>query len=106
MKSLETYLVNNSSIGAYPCILIKTQCGIKKNTLLYRFMASLLASKMCLDNLLPEGELKISRRCSLDISCDELDMRVQMEEWNPEYKSKCYLHLQTASKRTIFVVAS
>ena len=90
MKSLETYLVNNSSIGAYPLYFdVKTQCGIKKNTpAVYRSMASLLASKMCLDNLLPEGELKISRRCSLDISCDELDMRVQMEEWNPEYQKQ------------------
>ena len=90
MKSLETYLVNNSSIGAYPLYFdVKTQCGVKKNTpAVYRSMASLLASKMCLDNLLPEGELKISRRCSLDISCDELDMRVQMEEWNPEYQKQ------------------
>ena len=70
MKSLETYLVNNGSIGAYPLYFdVKTQCGVKKNTpAVYRSMASLLASKMCLDNLLPEGKLKISRRCSLDIS--------------------------------------
>ena len=90
MKSLETYLVNNGSIGAYPLYFdVKTQCGVKKNTpAVYRSMASLLASKMCLDNLLPEGKLKISRRCSLDISCDELDMRVQMEEWNPEYQKQ------------------
>lgn len=90
MKSLETYLVCNPNIGAYPLYFdVKTQCGVKKDTpAVYRTMSSLLASKMCKDNLLPKGVLKISRRCSLEISCDELDMRVQMEEWNPEYQKQ------------------
>ena len=67
-----------------------------------------LHQKMCLDNLLPEGELKISRRCSLDISCDELDMRVQMEEWNPEYQKQVLFTLANSlcKEQQIFVVAS
>lgn len=96
MKSLESYLSSNENSEAYPLYFdVKTQCGIKKNTTaVFRAMASLLASKMCLDSLLPEGVLKVSRRCSLEVSCDELDMRVQMEEWNPEYQ-----------KQTLFTLA-
>lgn len=97
IKSLESYLLTNEQIGAYPLYFdVKTQCGVKKNTIaVYRAMASILASKMCLDSLLPEGKIKISRRCSLDVSADELDMRVQMSEWNPEYQ-----------KQAIFTLAS
>ena len=97
MKSLESYLQSNEQIGAYPIYFdVKTQCGVKKDTIaVYRTMASILASKMCLDSSLPEGNLKISRRCTLDVSVDELDMRVQMGEWNPEYQ-----------KQAIFALAS
>lgn len=97
MKSLESYLQKNEDIGVYPLYFdVKTQCGVKKDTIaVYRAMASILASKMCIDSLLPEGNLKISRRCTLDVSADELDMRVQMGEWNPEYQ-----------KQAIFTLAS
>lgn len=97
MKSLESYLSSNENSEVYPLYFdVKTQCGVKKNTTaVFRSMACLLASKMCLDALLPEGILKISRRCSIEVSCDELDMRVQMEEWNPEYQ-----------KQAIFTLAS
>lgn len=90
MKSLESYLSSKENSEVYPLYFdVKTQCGVKKNTTaVFRSMACLLASKMCLDALLPEGTLKISRRCSLEVSCDELDMRVQMEEWNPEYQKQ------------------
>lgn len=97
MKSLESYLSSCESSEVYPLYFdVKTQCGVKKDTVaVYRTMASMLASKMCLDSLLPEGNLKISRRCTLDVSVDELDMRVQMGEWNPEYQ-----------KQAIFTLAS
>lgn len=90
MKSLESYLSSNENSEAYPLYFdVKTQCGVKKNTTaVFRSMACLLASRMCLDALLPEGTLNISRRCSLEVSCDELDMRVQMEGWNPEYQKQ------------------
>ena len=61
---------------------------LRKILLLYIDLWLRFLHQNVLDNLLPEGELKISRRCSLDISCDELDMRVQMEEWNPEYQKQ------------------
>ena len=54
----------------------------------YRSMAALLASKMCDDGLLQEGDFKISRRCTLDVSDDKLDMLVQMKDWNPEYQKE------------------
>ena len=97
MKSLESYLSSYENSEVYPLYFdVKTQCGVKKNTTaVFRSMACLLASKMCMDALLSEGVLKISRRCSLEVSCDELDMRVQMEEWNPEYQ-----------KQAIFTLAS
>ena len=90
MKSLESYLSSNENSEVYPLYFdVKTQCGVKKNTTaVFRSMACLLASRMCLDALLPEGTLNISRRCSLEVSCDELDMKVQMEGWNPEYQKQ------------------
>ena len=99
MKSLETYLVNNSSIGAYPLYFdVKTQCGIKKNTpAVYRSMASLLASKMCLDNLLPEYlEDVLWIFLAMNSTCE-----YKWKNGILNIKSKCYLHLQTASQRTI-----
>lgn len=95
MKSLESYLSSKPEIGAYPMYFdVKTQCGVKKDpTAVYRTMASILASKMCLDALLPEGVLNINRRCTLDVSCDELDMRIQMEEWNPVYQKQAIFTL-------------
>lgn len=95
MKSMVSYLQAEESIGAYPLYFdVKTQCGVKNDTVaVYRTMASLLASKMCLDSLLPEGSFNITRRCTLEVSSDELDMRVQMEGWHPEYQKQALFSL-------------
>ena len=95
LKSLENYLRLSDEFCAYPVYFdVKTQTGIKKDTpAVYRSMAALLASKMCSDGLLQEGDFKISRRCSLYVSDDQLDMLVQMKEWKPEYQKEALFFL-------------
>ena len=94
LKSLENYLRHNDEFDAYPIYFdVKTQ-GIKKDSpAVYRSLAALLASKMCSDGMIPEGDFKISRRCSLDVSDDMLDMLVQMKEWKPEYQKEVLFFL-------------
>ena len=95
LKSLENYLRFSDESCAYPVYFdVKTQTGIKKDSpAVYRSMAALLASKMCDDGLLQEGDFKISRRCTLDVSDDKLDMLVQMKDWNPEYQKEALFFL-------------
>ena len=95
LKSLENHLRLIGGSCAYPIYFdVKTQTGIKKDTPgVYRSMAALLASKMCSDGLLQEGDFKISRRCSLDVSDDQLDMLVQMKDWKPEYQKEALFFL-------------
>ena len=95
LKSLENNLRSSDESCAYPVYFdVKTQTGIKKDTpAVYRSMAALLASKMCDDGLLQEGDFKISRRCTLDVSDDKLDMLVQMKDWNPEYQKEALFFL-------------
>lgn len=95
LKSLENHLRFSNESSAYPIYFdVKTQAGIKKDTpAVYRFMAAFLASKMCDDGLLQEGDFKISRRCTLDVSDDKLDMLVQMKDWNPEYQKEALFFL-------------
>jgi len=95
LKSLENFLKNSDEFDAYPIYFdVKAETGIKKDTpAVYRCLAALLASKMCTDGLLPEGDFKISRRCTLDVSNDKLDMLVQMKEWNPEYQKEVLFFL-------------
>lgn len=95
LKSLENHLRFSDESCAYPVYFdVKTQTGIKKDTpAVYRSMAALLASKMCDDGLLQEGDFKISRRCTLDVSDDKLDMLVQMKDWKPEYQKEALFFL-------------
>ena len=95
LKSLENNLRLSDVSCAYPVYFdVKTQTGIKKDTpAVYRSMAALLASKMCSDGILQEGDFKISRRCSLDVSDDKLDMLIQMKEWKPEYQKEALFFL-------------
>lgn len=95
LKSLENYLKFSNESSAYPIYFdVKTQTGVKKDTpAVYRSLAALLASKMCSDGLLQEGDFKISRRCSLDVSDDKLDMLVQMKDWKPEYQKEALFFL-------------
>lgn len=95
LKSLENHLRNSDGLDAYPIYFdVKTQTGIIKDTpAVYRSLAALLASQMCSDGLLNEGEFKISRRCSLDVSGDMLDMLVQMKDWNSEYQKEVLFFL-------------
>lgn len=95
LKSLENYLRDNNEFDAYPIYFdVKTQTGIKKDTpAVYRSLAALLASKMCSDGLLQEGDFKISRRCSLDVSDDKLDLLIQMKDWKPEYQKEALFFL-------------
>ena len=95
LKSLENFLEHSKEFDAYPIYFdVKTQTGIKKDTpAVYRSLAALLASKMCTDGMLPEGDFKISRRCTLYVSDDNLDMIVQMKEWKPEYQKEVLFFL-------------
>ena len=95
LKSLANYLKHSEEPDAYPIYFdVKTQTGIIKDTpAVYRSLAALLASKMCSDGMLPEGDFKISRRCTLDVSADKLDMLVQMKEWNSEYQKEALFFL-------------
>ena len=90
LKSLDNYLRHSDEFDAYPIYFdVKTQTGINKDTpAVYRSLAALLASKMCSDGMLSEGDFKISRRRTLDVSDDKLDMLVQMKEWEPEYQKE------------------
>lgn len=90
LKSLENHMRHSDEFDAYPIYFdVKTQTGIKKDTpAVYRSLAALLASKMCSDGMLSEGNFQISRRCTLDVSDDQLDMLVQMKNWNPEYQKE------------------
>lgn len=89
LRTMEAYLKEHTELNAYPLFFDAKCNGIEKDTpQVYRRMASLLASQMCKDGLLPTGEFKISRRCSLDVSDDMLDMVVQMKEWEPEYQKE------------------
>lgn len=95
LKSLENYLKNSDEFDAYPIYFdAKTQTGIKKDTsAVYRSLTALLASKMCSDGLIQEGDFKISRRCSLNVSDDKLDLLIQMKEWKPEYQKEALFFL-------------
>lgn len=95
LKSFESYLKSNEEFEAYPIYFdVKTQTGIKKDTpAVYRSLAALLASKMCTDGMLPAGDFKISRRRSLDVSDDMLDLLVQMKDWEPEYQKEALFFL-------------
>ncbi|MBQ6063628.1 MAG: hypothetical protein IJK87_08370 [Prevotella sp.] len=95
LKAMEFHINSNKEYNAYPVYFdVKTQTGIKKNTAdVYRYLAALLASKMCTDGLLPEGVFKISRRCKLYVSNDMLDMLIQMKEWNTEYQKEAIFFL-------------
>jgi len=89
LKAMEACLNTHSEFGAYPLYFDPKTTGISKNTPeTYRTLAAMLAAKMCKDNLLPEGEYKIFRRCTLDVSDDVLDMVVQMKEWKSEYQKE------------------
>lgn len=95
LKSMEAYLMSHPEISAYPLYFdVKTQTSSHKNTSeVYRSMAAKLASKMCSDNIIPVGELKISRRCILDVSTDTLDMMEQMTKWSKEYQKQALFSL-------------
>lgn len=95
LKAMENHINSNKDFCAYPVYFdVKTQTGIKKNTPeVYRSLAALLASKMCIDGLLPEGDFKISRRCKLYVSSDILDMLIQMKEWKSEYQKEAIFFL-------------
>ena len=88
LKSMESYINNHPEINAIPIYFdVKAQTTIHKNTNeVYYTLAALLAKKMCETKIIPEGEFKISRRCSLDISTDSTDMKIQMSAWNSEYQ--------------------
>lgn len=89
LRSMESFLRLHPELNVYPLYFDAKKYGIKKDTSeVYRTMAATLAARMCVDSLLPEGEYKISRRCSLDVSDDFLDMIVQMKEWNSEYQKE------------------
>lgn len=94
LKSMESYLNEHQEIGAYPLYFDPKIAGISKNTPeVYRTLTAVLAAKMFTDNLIHEGGYKISRRCTLDISDDIIDMVVQMKEWNPEYQKEALFSL-------------
>ena len=89
LRSMESFLKQNPEYDAYPLYFDSKESGITKDTSeVYRTMAAKLAAQMCADKLLPEGEFKISRRCTLDASDDMLDMVVQMKGWNSEYQKE------------------
>lgn len=95
LKSMESYLTSHPEIQAYPIFFdVKTQTGSHKNTPeVYRSLAAKLAAKMCSDHIVNEGALKITRRCSLDISIDQTDMSIQMSKWDPEYQKDALFSL-------------
>ena len=94
LKSLESYLNVHTEYNVYPLYFDPKKTGISKDTPeVYRTLTAILASKMCKDNLLSEGEYRISRRCTLDISDDILDMVVQMKEWKSEYQKEALFSL-------------
>ena len=94
LKSMESYLNEHQEIGAYPLYFDPKIAGISKNTPeVYRTLTAVLAAKMFTDNLIQEGGYKISRRCTLDISDDIIDMVVQMKEWNSEYQKEALFSL-------------
>ena len=89
LRSMESFLRLHPEYNAYPLYFDSQKTGITKDSSeVYRTIASMLAAQMCADNILPEGEYKISRRCSLDVSDDMLDMIVQMKSWNTEYQKE------------------
>ncbi len=94
MKSLENHLRNSNEFDAYPIYFNVKETENKKDTpAVYRSLAALLASKMCSDGMLSEGDFKISRRRTLDVSDDKVDMIVQMKEWEPEYQKEVLFRL-------------
>lgn len=95
LKSMESYISEHPEINAIPIYYdVKSQTIIHKNTSeVYYTLASLLAKKMCEIGILQEGDLKLSRRCMLDVSTDFLDMKVQMSAWNPEYQQQALFAL-------------
>ena len=88
LKSMESFINSHPEINAVPVYFdVKSQATIHKNTPeVYMNIAALLAKKMCEMNIVEEGEFKLSRRCSLDISTDLVDMKVQMSDWHAQYK--------------------
>lgn len=94
LKAMEAHINSNTDYCAYPVFFDVKKTGIKHNTPeVYRNLAAILASKMCIDGLLSEGEFKISRRCKLFVSNDILDMLIQMKEWNSEYQKEVIFFL-------------
>lgn len=107
LKSMESYLNCHPEIQAYPIFFdVKTQTGSHKNTSeVYRNLAAKLAAKMCSDHIIDEGTLKISRRCSLDISTEQLDMCIQMSKWDSEYQKNTLFSLaDIVSKKDKYVL--
>lgn len=90
LKSMEQYLLSHPETKAFPLYFDPKRFGIRKDTTkVYRTIGALLAATMVSNGLLSSDEsLKISRHCSLQISKDELDMMVQIEQWNPTYQKE------------------
>lgn len=107
LKSMESYIINHPEINAIPIYFdVKSQTTIHKNTSeVYYTLASLLAKRMCEMGMLCEGEYKLSRRCTLDVSTDFLDMQVQMSTWNSEYQQQALFALaEEVSKNNKYVL--
>lgn len=107
LKSMESYISEHPEINAIPVYFdVKSQTTIHKNTSeVYYTLASLVAKRMCEIGMLREGDFKLSRRCTLDVSTDFLDMKVQMSTWNPEYQQQAlFLLADEASKNNKYVL--
>lgn len=107
LKSMESYVGEHSEINAIPVYFdVKSQTTIHKNTPeVYYTLASLLAKRMCEMGILCEGDFKLSRRCTLDVSTDFIDMKIQMSTWNPEYQQQALFSLaDEASKKNKYVL--
>lgn len=107
LKSMESYISEHPEINAIPVYFdVKSQTTIHKNTSeVYYTLASLVAKRMCEMGMLREGDFKLSRRCTLDVSTDFLDMKVQMSTWYPEYQQQALFSLaDEASKNNKYVL--
>lgn len=93
LKSMESFLKNSSS-KAYPLYYDAKHEGIHKNTdKVFSRMTAILASQMCKEGLLKEGNYRIGRNFVVYLSSDRNDIEEQLEKFSSERQRGALLQM-------------
>lgn len=93
LKSIEKYLKSSSS-KAYPLYYDAKHEGIHKNTdKVFSRMTAILASQMCKEGLLKEGNYRIGRNFVVYLSSDRNDIEEQLVKFSSERQRGALLQM-------------